>query len=92
VATVLACVPTESARFVSGPGLDGWSHERTGLAWPLTDQERAFGDYAPGRYAWLLADVRRLREPVPCLGWQKLWRVPAEVEAAVRAQIGGGDG
>lgn len=27
-----------------------------------TDQERAFGDYTPGRYAWLLADIRALPE------------------------------
>ena len=30
-----------------------------------TDQERAFGDYGPGRFAWLLADIRALPEPIP---------------------------
>lgn len=29
------------------------------------DQERAFGDYTSGRYAWLLADVEMLPEPIP---------------------------
>lgn len=43
--------------------------------WQLTDRERAFGDYSPGRFAWLLADVRRLDEPVPCVGRQGLFNV-----------------
>lgn len=42
-------------------------------AWMLTDQERAFGDYTPGRYAWLLADVQPLAEPVPARGALGLW-------------------
>jgi activating signal cointegrator 1 len=54
-------------------------------AWSLTNQERAFGDYSPGRYAWLLADVRRLPEPIPARGALGLWNVPAEVEAALAA-------
>lgn len=41
----------------------------------LTDQERAFGDYTPGRYAWLLADVRPLDAPVPAKGALGLWEV-----------------
>lgn len=44
-----------------------------GVLWPLDDQERAFGDYAPGRYAWLLADVQPLAEPVPARGALSLW-------------------
>lgn len=39
----------------------------------LTDQERAFGDYTPGRYAWLLADVRRIPRPIPAKGALGLW-------------------
>ncbi len=44
-----------------------------GRDWPMTDQERAFGDYSPGRYAWLLADVRALPEPIPAKGALGLW-------------------
>ncbi len=54
----------------------GWVSERG--VWQLTDQERAFGDYSPGRYGWLMANVRPLREPVPCRGALGLWDVPAE--------------
>jgi hypothetical protein len=41
--------------------------------WTLTDQERAFGDYSPGRYAWLLSDVRALSESIPAKGALSLW-------------------
>lgn len=37
------------------------------------DHERAFGDYAPGRYAWLLTDVQMLPEPIPAKGALGLW-------------------
>jgi activating signal cointegrator 1 len=39
----------------------------------LGDHERQFGDYAPGRWAWLLADVKRLPEPIPAKGSLGLW-------------------
>jgi hypothetical protein len=38
----------------------------------LDDTERAFGDYAPGRWAWLLADVKQC-EPIPAKGALGLW-------------------
>lgn len=40
-----------------------------------------------GPVAWLLADVRVLPVPVPCRGAQGLWTLPADVEAAVLAQL-----
>jgi len=39
----------------------------------LTAQERAFGDYSPGRFAWRLWDVQRLPQPVAARGYQRLW-------------------
>lgn len=39
----------------------------------MTDLERLFGDYEPGRWAWLLADVKPLPEPVPAKGALGLW-------------------
>lgn len=42
-------------------------------SWRITDQERAFGDYAPGRLGWLLADIRRISEPIPAKGSLGLW-------------------
>ena len=35
--------------------------------------ELLFGDFSTGRYAWELANVQALPEPVPCRGQQGLW-------------------
>jgi hypothetical protein len=40
--------------------------------------ERAFGDYAPGRFGWQLARVVRLPVPVPARGLQGLWPIKPE--------------
>lgn len=42
-----------------------------------------------GPVGWVLADVRTLATPVPCRGAQGLWTLPADVEAAVLAQLEG---
>lgn len=38
----------------------------------LSKNEIAFGDYTPGRYAWILANIRPIT-PVPAKGRQRLW-------------------
>ena len=43
---------------------------------------------ARGQYHWKLENVRPLAEPVPCKGALGLWTLPAQVEAAVMAQLG----
>ena len=35
--------------------------------------ERPYGDYSPGRFAWLLDDVEALATPIPAAGGQRLW-------------------
>ena len=48
----------------------------------VSEQETAFGDWSPGRFAWRLADVRPLREPIPARGalglWE--WKAPENLE------------
>jgi hypothetical protein len=39
----------------------------------ISYQERAFGDYTPGRFAFRLANVVRLPEPIPATGALGLW-------------------
>lgn len=39
----------------------------------LTPQERALGDFATGRYGWVLEEVRRLPVPIPARGAQGFW-------------------
>ena len=53
----------------------------------LTDKERAFGDYSPGRFAWRLSNPRRLAVPVPCRGNRGLWTVPPEVAVALAQEL-----
>lgn len=37
------------------------------------DAERSFGDFTPGRYAWILEDVRPLSDPIHARGSLGLW-------------------
>lgn len=39
----------------------------------LTPKEYAFGEYAPGRFAWILASLKKLNQPIPVKGAQRLW-------------------
>lgn len=39
----------------------------------IEGNEYYFGDYTPGRYAWILEDIKPFAEPVPAKGKQRLW-------------------
>lgn len=54
----------------------------------LTEREEAFGDYTPGRWAWLIGDVRPLPEPIPARGRLGLWKTSTDVQARIRASLG----
>lgn len=45
----------------------------TDLLFECTAQELALGDFSPGRFGWVLADVKPLPRPIPCSGKQGLW-------------------
>lgn len=51
-----------------------------------TRQERAFGGWCVGRYAFVLKDVRRVAEPVPVRGALGLWDLPQDVAAKALAR------
>jgi len=46
-----------------------------------------FGDFTPGRFAWPLGNIRRLKEPIPANGAQRLWewKAPRDWERLVAA-------
>lgn len=46
----------------------------------LSSDELALGDYTLGRYAWKLANVKRLPEPIPAKGAQGLWNWEVNVD------------
>lgn len=52
----------------------------------LTDRERAFGDYSPGRFGWVTDRNAVLPTPVPLTGRQSAWDwdAPADVQALAR--------
>lgn len=39
----------------------------------VTERENAFGNFAPGRFAWKLENVRMLAAPIYTRGYQGLW-------------------
>lgn len=39
----------------------------------LTLEEKAFGDYTKGRYAWILTEPEKFLKPVPVKGGLRLW-------------------
>lgn len=50
----------------------GWLETDRGIYEP-DEQELLFGDWTPGRYAWELANVQMLPEPIPVKGGQRIW-------------------
>lgn len=45
----------------------------------ISETEEMLGNYGPGRYGWMLEDVRKLDDPVPWRGMQGLFEVPDSV-------------
>jgi hypothetical protein len=41
----------------------------------LSAQEKAFGDYTPGRFMWMLDKVQKLEKPITVKGAQGLWNI-----------------
>lgn len=37
--------------------------------------EKSLGDFAIGRFGWIITDVLKLKKPVPCNGRQGLWNI-----------------
>ncbi len=59
-ADLVNCVPTEN----EGIARACWGNH-----------EVAFGDFSPGRWAWILEDVHRLVMPIPAKGRLGLWEI-----------------
>lgn len=57
-----------------------------GTKLPPDGNECDFGDYTPGRFAWVLGAIRKV-DPVPCSGARGLWRASPELCREVRARL-----
>ena len=53
---------------------------------PFTEQEKAFGNYEHGRFAWLTEDLFRLPEPIPLKARQGLFDLPYDTVMELRRQ------
>jgi activating signal cointegrator 1 len=65
IGNLVDCLPIESTGCLPGVFED--------YAELDTPQERAFGDFSPSRWAWVLDDVKRFPQPIPALGKLSLW-------------------
>ena len=54
----------------------------------LLRHEIDFGDYSPGRFGFVLADVVRLEQPIPAKGALGFWDVPPTILAQIEASCG----
>jgi len=51
----------------------------------LPAHEADFGDFSPGRFGFVLRQVRRLATPIPVRGMLGLWTLPADVAGVLPA-------
>ncbi len=52
----------------------------------VAEQERKWGNYCPGRFAWLTRNVRAF-DPIKVLGRQRIFNLPAAVARQIRAAL-----
>lgn len=84
VATIVDCLPIVN----DGTRRNGIDAGRNGTAAARVDDPQTgveviravtdqlpYGDFTPGRYGWLLGDIRSFAEPIPVKGGQQLWNV-----------------
>ena len=42
--------------------------------------EYVFGNYKEGRYAWVLGNIKKFKEPIPARGYMGLWDFETDIE------------
>lgn len=77
VATLVGCY--QMARAANG--LVGYQDRLPGKLVVPHLRERDFGDWTPGRFAWVLTNIVRLPQPVPARGYQQIWQWDAPQSA-----------
>lgn len=78
IADVVSCQPMHNNPHPSGQTYDGSLRPYIAIS-AQTELERAVGEWAPGRYAWKLSNIRRLDTPIPWTGRQGLSPAPDEL-------------
>lgn len=67
-ARLVGCVPTESLYGPDWAGFADWDDPK--------EVEYQWGDYGPGRFAWLFDNHFQLDEPIPFVGSQGFFNIP----------------
>ena len=70
-AVIATCRLVDCKLIVGTP--HGLTPSGKGRMLPPIEPEFSFGDYTPGRYGWILEDVKLLPAPVPAKGMLGLW-------------------
>lgn len=70
ICRLVSVLPT---RELQANGIIKMDHAAACPDFEMTDLERSFGDYEPGRYAWLLADIKPVKSPIIVSGALGLW-------------------
>ena len=73
-----------TARLVRVARISAHGADRLAL---LNPEEHAFGDYTPGRFAWILDGAQALAAPVPAKGRQGIFDVPDHRLPGIPAQL-----
>lgn len=96
VAEVTDCLPIVNAHIPHDPPAieatnDGGLHlwQAHGQTQDITNQ-RPYGHWTPGSWAWRLDDMRPLAEPIPAKGKERLWRPDDDLTARIAAPSGTG--
>lgn len=79
-----------TVKLVGWVELDTAGARKAGLGTLASHAEAAVGIGSPwltGPVGWVLAELRALERPIPCRGFQRLWALPAAVEARVFEQL-----
>jgi activating signal cointegrator 1 len=70
---VVDCVPTSHVQLVSA------NHVASAGGLSIDATEEAFGDFSPGRFAWVCENPVAFETPIKCRGQQKLFEVDDEL-------------
>lgn len=80
VAELVSVRDIRSASMLADGKTLGWEWDDPSgnpYCYALTEQERVFGDYSAGRYAWMLHTIQHLDTPIPAKGALGLWEFDA---------------
>lgn len=79
IADLIGCVPVEDLNDAKLDAIRQPDGVEPLVARHYTWTERMLGDFSPGRFGWVLKNVRQLPEPIPYRGRQRLFDVPDEL-------------